>query len=747
MGVGGAMPRVRAACTPPGLARRRPVLAVLSLTCALLAGPAFAQQAIDDAVLIEADDMVYDRQTEIVTATGNVEIASDDRVLFADQVVYDRNTATVTANGNVSLLQPDGQVMFADSMVLSDDFSDGVAETVRLLLLENARVAAASGTRRAGNRTELNKAVYTACDVCESDPDAPPLWQIRSFEVVHDKEKKRVEYADAFLEFFGVPVFYTPYFSHPDPSVKRQTGFLPPTIAISEDFGTVLRTPFFWNLAPNYDLTFKPRWQTEVGHVFGAEFRHHVGFGEYRIDMSATWPKEDDVLGNKIEPFRAHVFADGRFDVTETTEAGFDIKLASDETYLRRYDILNENDLISNAYVRHVDGRNFAQAEAFYFQGLLSTDDQASIPVIAPLVEAEYYLEPQIAGGQVTVDFNAVNVIRDEGTSFQRFSGGAGWELARTARTGEQFRAFADVRGDVYLVDEDPLNGTGRDTESTETRVLPTVGLEYRWPWIAQTGDVSHVVEPIVQAIYSPSNGNPNAIPNDDSLAVDFDTTNLFDRDRFPGLDRFEDGARVNYGVQYSVLDSGGGQASALLGQSYRLEENNAFPAGSGLRDQQSDVVGRVQINPGPYLDLVSRFRVDPKDGTLLRNEVQLSSVFNVMENRPLFFGANYVFLDAALDPVNNTEGEEVSGSFYLNLVENWWLSGHARRDLRRAAMVSDGIALTYQDECFLFTLGFNQSFIRDRDIEPESSLMFRIQLVTLGEAAGTTTLYSPVDN
>ncbi|CDO60883.1 Organic solvent tolerance protein [Candidatus Phaeomarinobacter ectocarpi] len=701
----------------------------------------------EDTVLIEADEMVHDREVDVVTASGNVEVTSDSRVLLADSIVYDRGTKTVTANGNVSLLQPDGQVMFADSMVLSDDFADAVGETVRLLLEENARIAANSGTRRAGNRTELKKAVYTVCDVCEEDPNSSPLWQIRSFNVIHDKEKKRVEYEDAFLEFFGVPIMYTPYFSHPDPTVKRLTGLLTPTVAVSPEFGTTVRTPFFWNIAPNMDFTFRPRWQTQVGDVYAGEFRHHIGFGQYKIDASATWPDEETVRGTDIEPFRGHVFADGQFDITKKTQAGFDLKLTSDETYLRRYDIFNENDLISTAYVRTIDDRNFARAEAFYFQGLQANDDQASIPFVTPLVDAEYYLEPLVAGGQVKGRFNALNLQRTEGTSFQRFSGDIGWDISRTAKSGEQFGAFADMRGDVYLVDEDVINGVGQNKSSVQTRVMPTVGVEYRWPWISTGERSSQIIEPIVQAIYSPSNSNPRDIPNDDSLSVDFDTTHLFDRNRYPGLDRFEDGARVNYGLQYSLLGDNGGQANILLGQSYRLEESATFPAGSGLQDSDSDVVGRVQINPGPYLDIVSRFRADPKDGKLLRNEVSLTSSFNLFEDRGVGISANYVFLDADLDTVNNREGEEVTGSFSFNFAENWWMNGHARRDLRRAEMVSDGVGLTYQDECFLFSLNFNQSFIRDRDIEPTNSVTFRIQLVSLGEFGASTTVSSAQTN
>ncbi len=698
-------------------------------------------------MLLEADEVVHDRQNDIVTARGNVEITSDERILLADEVVYDRNTNVVTANGDVSLMQPDGQVMFADTFLISDDLRDGVAETVRLLLERNARVAARNGMRSAGNRTELDKAVYTVCDVCEENPDSSPLWQIRSFKVVHDKQKKRVEYEDAFIEFFGVPVFYTPYFSHPDPSVKRQTGFLFPTVAVSEDFGTVVRTPFFWNLAPNYDITFKPRWQTEVGHVYAAEWRHHVGAGDYSIDVSGTWPKEDSVAGSQIEPFRGHLFGEGEFEIDEEAKAGFDVKLTTDETYLRRYDIYNENDLISNVYAERISGLNYTRADAFYFQGLLTTDDQANIPYIAPLVESEYLLDDEIAGGQVTLNFNALNLQRSEGTSFQRIVGEIDWELSRTARTGEQFRVFANTRADAYLIDEDMANGLGQNRESFEGRVLPTVGVEYRWPWIASTGDISHVIEPIVQAIYSPDTGNPNAIPNDDSQSIDFDVTGLFEENRFPGLDRIEDGARANYGLQYSLFDPSGGQASILLGQSYRLEENDAFPQSSGLRDQKSDVVGRVQINPAPFLDLVSRFRIEPEKGTLLSNDVTATSTFELFEDRPLSLSANYVFQDAALDTATNTEGEEVSGYFGFNFMDNWWLWADARRDLRRAAMVSDGVGVTYQDECLLFTVGFRQSFTRDRDIEPTTSLMFRIQLVTLGETGGTTNLGSPETN
>jgi len=714
-----------------------------------IAGAAHAQSAdpIENNVLIEADEVVYDRSADVVTATGNVEITSDERVLLADSIVYDRNTKTVTANGNVSLMQPDGQVLFADNIVLSDDLADGVGNTVRLLLEENARLAANAATRSAGNRTALNKAVYTVCDVCADKPDANPLWQIKSYRVVHDKQKQRVEYQDAFLEFFGVPVFYTPYFSHPDPTVKRQTGFLTPSISFSEDFGTTFRTPFFFNLAPNYDFTFKPRWQTEVGNLYAGEFRHHVGFGQYNIDLSGTWPREDDVDGNPIDDFRGHLFVDGEFDITQKTVAGLDVKLTTDDTFLRRYDIFEENDLISTAYVETIDDRNYARIEGFYFEGLLESDDQDTIPYVVPLIDGQYYLDSQVAGGQVQVDVNALNLQRTEGTSFQRLSADMGWELSRTAHTGEQFGAFIDVRGDIYVVEDDGPAFTGQDETRVETRFLPAVGLEYRWPWISEGETSAHVIQPIVQAIYSPNNGNPNAIPNDDSLNIDFETTHLFDRNRSPGLDRFEDGARLNYGLQYSFLADNGGEASLLVGQSYRFDEVSAFEAGSGLDDRQSDVVGRVQISPGPYLDLVSRFRVDPRNGELQRTEVSMNSRFNLFKNRGVSLSANYVFLDSGLSTEDIDDAQEILAAASYNFADNWWIAGGIRYDVEQNQTISDEVGITYQDECFLFTLAFEQSFIRDRDVEPRNSISFRIQLVTLGDVGGSTGISSASSN
>ncbi|MDX5367475.1 MAG: LPS-assembly protein LptD, partial [Alphaproteobacteria bacterium] len=221
-----------------GRMRRGVMLVAAAALTALLAHPARAQEAPprqaefpqSGEVLMQADELTYDRESRIVTATGNVELAYGERVLLADRVTYDENTGVVKADGNVALLDPQGDVAFADQIVLRNEMRDGVIDTLRVLLSDNSRMAGTSVVRSGGNMTTLHRGVYTACDICEEKGQTTPLWQIKAFRVIHNQEEKRIIYEDAFIEFFGVPVFYIPYFSQPDPTVKRQSGFLPPSI-------------------------------------------------------------------------------------------------------------------------------------------------------------------------------------------------------------------------------------------------------------------------------------------------------------------------------------------------------------------------------------------------------------------------------------------------------------------------------------------------------------------------------------
>ncbi len=679
-------------------------------------------------VLLQADELIYNRDTEVVTAKGNVEIVYGPRILFADEVTYEQKTGIVTAEGNIRILEPTGDVLFANRARLSDELGEGFAESLSVLMVDNTRITAVEAKRSSGNLTTFHKGVFSPCEVCEAE-GAEPLWQIKSYKVIHNQKEQQIIYEDAFFEFFGIPVAYVPFFSHPDPTVDRQSGFLFPSLGFSEDFGTEVEIPYYWVIAPNMDATLAPRYTSKQGILYQAEFRHRTNRGEYEFDITGTKPTDPEPGTPADTDFRGSFFSEGKFKLDETWNWGFKTELTSDDTYLRRYDLSDETDLTSRVYVQGIDGRSEFLGESFFFQGLLSNDVSAETPIIAPLVTYHYEPEREILGGQLTWDTNIMSLTRARGTDSQRLSTTLGWESRHVTSTGEIFRPFVDLRGDIYYTDDVQISAAQRTDGDTVVRGLPTAGIEWRWPWVRSSGSTRQVVEPIVQLIYAPNGGNPDEIPNEDSLSFEFDAINLFENNRFPGLDRWEGGARANVGLNFSLYGEDGGVFDALIGQTLRFRENTEFDPNSGLREQKSDYVGRLRYRPSKNFSLAHRFRLDEDDFSFARNEVDLFTQLG-----PFWVSGTYAFFDASQSARLGTR-EELSATANYKLSDYWSLRGYTRRDLENKQTLNNQLGLYYQDECFALGLAYQQEFFRDRDIEPDNSIMLQLTFKHLGTA------------
>ena len=296
----------------------------------------------DQPVLLKADLVRLYRELEIITATGNVEFSQGGRILLADTVTYNQRTETITATGNISLMEPSGEVYFADFVELSDDLKDGVVEGIRVLLPDQSRIAAVGGRLVGGIRSTMRKAVYSPCEICKEHPDRPPTWQIKAFEVVHDRAQQEIEYKDAWLEFYGVPVLYVPYFYHPDSTVKRKSGFLVPSFGGSSELGTMIRVPYHIAISPTTDATITPIFTSKEGPVLFAEYRNRFVSGLFEGRGSITHGTGIDAeskatKGEDDEEIRGHFKGRLGVDIDDTWRAGAKLDFASDDTYLRRY--------------------------------------------------------------------------------------------------------------------------------------------------------------------------------------------------------------------------------------------------------------------------------------------------------------------------------------------------------------------------------------------------------------------------
>ncbi|MBY0431416.1 MAG: LPS assembly protein LptD, partial [Rhodospirillales bacterium] len=553
---------------------------------------------------------------------------------------------------------------------------------------------------------------------CKEDPSRALVWQIKARRVVHDQEAKDIEYRDARLEMFGVPVAYTPYFSHPDPTVKRRSGFLAPSFGRGKDLGMAIQVPYYYVLSPQEDVTLAPRLTSTEGLILSGEHRRQFLHGQIDTRGSLTRDSLGDVRG--------HIDATGRFDLNETWRAGYQVARSSDDTYLRRYGFnKGASSLTTRPYLEGFFGsRSYALAEAYSFQGLRLTDDPGMSPVVLPYLQYNYVGDPDRHGGTWSLDSSALSLSRDEGADTRRLSSRLAWTLPYTAGRGDVYTLTASMRGDLYRVSD------GATDNATTGRVLPEATLEWRYPFVRPGKDWQQTIEPVLVATAAPNGGNPSKLPNEDSRILEFNDTNLFQPNRFWGLDRVEGGPRVAYGAEYGLHGLKGGSAGLLLGQVYRPHVDEALQARSGLENKFSDYVGRLSLKPGGWFNLAYHFRLDRE--TLGRRYEELAAMVG-----PPRLRAYLDYVNTGLPPgsTNLRKREEAYGRLHVGLTPHWSVDAFHRHDLTSdGGPLSTGMSLSYDDECFTFITSFTNNHTYDRDYSAGSTVFVRLVFKTLGD-------------
>lgn len=680
--------------------------------------------------LLQADVAEYNTTSRIWAARGHVEIDYGGRILLADSVSYNENTDVITADGHVSLMDTEGNVAFADHVVLTDKMRDGALTGFGALIGTHGRLVAASAKRTGGRYTEARHIAYTPCKICNKDGERTPVWQVRAFRVVHDEQTHRIKFNDATIALFGVPVLYTPFLTEPDPTVKHATGFLMPDIGNSTSNGYFVTLPYYWSISKSRDATIEPIFTTNGGDVLMGEYRERWDHGGMWLQGSAGFNPNGGTNASHTQTY-AHLFGSGRAKISDSWQFGYDAQLTSNATYLKRYDISQLDRLVTDVFFAGMQGRSRFSIAGYFFQGLRASDDNHTFPIALPLVEYTYIPEHKWAGGRFRFDINGVALSRDVGANNQRLTAEARWRLPIVTQNGQLWTFQLDGRGDLYHTDTPaPLPTSGHFIG----RGLPYAALDWRWPFIA-TGNTgrSIVLEPIVQFVAQPYGGNPRGIPNEDSLNIEIEDNNIFSFDQVPGYDVVESGPRANIGMRAeSRFDSG--YVEALVGQTFRLKPDPAFASGTGLSGRRSDLVGRFSIKFPPYIDLTNRIDVDEQTGNIRRNEVYLTGTYGRSSTR-----ISYVQLSPTLGLPGR---EEVNAQMDVNFYRNWQVFAAIRRDLKAEQTLDNEVGVGYEDECFGISLGYRRKYTADRDLPPSSSYILRLKLKTTDQPIEAFSLF-----
>jgi LPS-assembly protein len=748
----------------------------------VLGGPV---QKVDakQPLYLQGDELIYDTKGNKVVARGNVEIFYNNYVLKADEVTYDQSASTLTAVGNVEVKEPNGNILRAERYTLTDDFKDGFIQSLSAQGKDDTRIAAERAIRRDGNVTEFQNGKFSPC---KSDPGKPPLWCISAARIVHDQPNGNITYQDAYFELFGQKVLYLPYFQHPDPSVKRRSGFLVPEFSSSSTLGITAEIPYFFNLAPNYDITLHPMYTAKQGVLWQGDWRHRVSFGditgEYNIKLAGIDQKSLDqkIVGSNLpENWRGSVQTKGAFSLSSWWKFGWDVTIESDDSFRRFYKLDNilQTDRVNSVFLQGLGERSHFAMTGYQLGGLLLSDSKVADSRVMPVVDWNYVVANSVFGGELGWNVNAVNFNRSDALASNTYSTVAmkvplvdsnitrasvdiNWRRKLTDNIGITYTPFANIRGDISQLTNTPdpsrttvttvagvRNATTPLLDETQTRGVAAAGILAAFPWIANSASASHIIEPMAQLIGRTAKENQRRSPDEDARSLVLDDTNLFELSKFSGYDRTETGTRANVGLQYTFQSNSGGSARLLAGQSYHLSGENAyatpgfdvdgkrvFNPNSGLATTRSDYVLGLYLAPTTIFRAVGQMRFD--EATLALRRADLMAQVNY---GPISATAMYGYTSAdplAAGAASAVNQQQLAGNLAIKLTDRWSVLGAIVYDIDEKFRVQDALQVKYTDDCFAISATYAETFINNpaKDITPDRSIMLRFEFKYLGD-------------
>lgn len=706
------------------------ISSILFISC-ISPGHALKNQKFNEPVLLHADDLTFDKEKNIVTATGHVEVYQEKEVLTADQITYNRTLDKMTATGNVVWQRETGDVFFGSYAELQNKMKNGLIREFRGILTDDSKLAANTGKRKNGVETQMDQAVYSPCRVCKETPNKPPIWQIDATTALWDEVNHDITYTDAWLEFFGWPVLYTPYLSHPDPTVKQRSGIVAPVlINTSTDLGFYLGVPYYYVISPDKDITIAPLITTKKGAFVSWDYRQRFSSAVLNIGGSYGWSKKQEHRGShhekEVKAWRGHINSGLDWDVNENWRIRGNILRSTDATYLRQfpfYGHVNDSMLKSQGLGEGFYGLSYLRLRSLLYQVQRRHERQRHTPIVAPEGVLSYVSPAQFWNSRFYVDANSLVLSRESGTNVQRLSTTAVWKVPFSTVLGDRYALSLRARGDGYHFNHFSGNRGHRNSEDTRGRFFPQAYLEWEYPWIwinsSNNGNV--IVSPMASLVGAPKVGDQAKIPNEDTNAIEPNDEYLLSYSRLLGLDRIDDGSRVNYGLKVDTRMNSWLRGNAFVGQTASFSEPSKIFEGTGFGRKISDIMGRISFTVSDYFDVRYRFRIDHDDFDFLRHE--LNTNFGV----PIFkVNVNYLKLPRSRNNMVGQSNNQLTVGLTSAFTKGWSANASTVQDLGdHAHALAYYVGVTYDDECFTTGLQLNRTYYRDRDVRPGYGFMF----------------------
>ena len=697
---------------------------------------------------ITSDKAIYNKNNLTITTIGKSKFSDDkNNTLYSDILEYDLNKKIIKAEKNVRFEDNYKNTYYFSKIISDDKFIEIVGYDLdsdlnrEQLKKTKDKFQDSTEPRLSGkeasikeNITIVKDAKFSSCKRSNENDDCP-YWYLNANQIIHDKDQKKIIYRGASLNLNNIPVLYTPYFSHPDPSVKRESGFLAPSFSsLGENIGSTIKIPYFYAISDSKDLTISPVYYFSQNPLLLGEYREKFKNGDLSIEGGFTKGYKE-INSKQTDGSRYHLYGNLRLDYSDLLldKSTFNAKVqkVNNPTYLRVNKINSNNDGFKRILIKEDDIQLTNEIYLNSFSKKENLNIKSAVYQNISLSTDQYqYLFPEISYYNYGVFSNLVSGLNFD-TNFKALNTNTNQNKSTlinnlTYGTPEYYNTDIGI-GYKFLTKINNLNyysDYNAPKQSLNNEINPIIGFDTSLPFAKISKDTEQYLIPRIFTRYSPGQMNSSS-SNDTTLSTD----NLFSMNRMNSDELIEKDLSFNLGLDWEWkekdVDSKIKQKSNIsIGQVVKLNKNSDMPTKSSLQNKTSDIVSKAEYsNPGNF-NVTLKSTLDNQLNHMYYNDLSLQTFYKSNE-------LNFNFYEK-----NNHIGNEryAKANFTSYITNNTSLKISSDRNLKTDRTNSHKAGIEYENECIRYGFYFQKNYFTDKDLNPNTSIFFGVTLLPFGD-------------
>ena len=735
----------------------------------------FSQQK--DIYNFSADKLIYSQDNSLVEATGNVvaknqegkQIAADKIIynktiqklntfgnskfsdgksgtLFAESFEYNLEKKIITAEKNVKFIDKEKNTYYFSKLNADDKFDEIIGYDINADLNKQnlksgdkfnefiePRFSGKSASIK-NNITIVKDARFTTCKKT-NETDGCAYWNLNAGELIHDKEQKKITYKNASLDLNNIPVFYLPYFAHPDPTVKRESGFLPPTLAnLGGDIGSSLKIPYFYPLSESSDFTVSPVYYFKQNPLLLGEYREKFKNGDLSLEGGFTQGYKE-ITTTKTDGSRHHLYGNLYLTfndkILDQTIFNTKIQHVNNPTYLRVNKINSTNDGFKRNLVKEDDTKltneiylnSFGKTENFNIKTATYRDIS-----ITKNSDQYSYLLPELSYSKYSLfdnnnlSFSSIFKSLNSNTNQNKssFINNLDYSTQEFYNNdlGIGYKFLTKINNINYYSDYKTPN------ENLNNQINPVIGFDTSIPFAKINKETEQYIIPRLLTRYAPGKMT-NATTNDTTLNTD----NIFSMNRMNSDELIEKDLSFNLGADWIWQEKKTGnkepeKASVSLGQVLKLNKDLDMPTKSSLQKANSDIVSKINYLSPKNFDITLKNTFDNQLNHVYYNDLTIKKNFSSAE-------ANFNFYEKNTH-IGNERYAKANLTSYIT--DSTKLKIESDRNLKTDLTNSHKLGIENENECIRYGFYLQKNYSSDKDLKPATSVYFGVTLLPFGE-------------